>query len=135
MALILWNNNMSVNIKQIDEQHKVWVELINSLYDAMKVGQGKVVLEKIIKDVVDYTSFHFNSEEELFKKHGYSETASHKEIHNKFKAEILEMKKKLEGDSSVSAVNVMNQLKDWLTNHIMIHDKKYAIYLNSKGVY
>ena len=31
-------------------------------------------------------------------------------------------------------VEVMNFLKDWLSNHIQTSDKKYGPFLNSKGV-
>lgn len=135
MALITWNESLSVNIKQIDDQHKIWVGLINSLHDAMKVGQGKAVTEKIIDEVVKYTSFHFDSEEKLFSQHGYPETAAHKKLHKDFVEQINKMKQDMNSGNSVLAIQVMEQLKTWLSKHIMGNDKKYAEYLNAKGVY
>jgi len=135
MALLNWDKSLSVNIKQIDEEHKVWIGLINTLHDAMKLGQGRAALNKIIDEVVNYTYFHFESEEKLFKQHGFPETGSHKKIHDDFVIEIKKMKESLGTEHSVSAIRVMEQLKSWLTNHIMVHDKKYGVYLNSKGVY
>ena len=41
MAIIEWKDEYSVGIQSIDQQHKIWVGLINKLHDAMKKGEGK----------------------------------------------------------------------------------------------
>ena len=46
MSLITWNDNFRVNVREIDEQHKRWVEILNNLYDAMKEGKG---VEKVAR--------------------------------------------------------------------------------------
>ena len=81
MALITWNNNYSVNIKEIDSQHKKLVELVNELYDNMKIGKGKEVTGKVLNDLVKYTESHFAYEEELFKKFKYIEGVKHSQEH------------------------------------------------------
>ncbi len=32
MSLITWNDNFRVNVREIDEQHKRWVEILNGLH-------------------------------------------------------------------------------------------------------
>jgi len=44
MALMTWKADYSVNIKQIDDQHKKLIELINTLHDAMAKGHAKEAL-------------------------------------------------------------------------------------------
>lgn len=44
MAFISWNDRIKVGIKEIDDQHKVLIDYINQLYDAMKARKGKEVL-------------------------------------------------------------------------------------------
>ena len=34
MPIMKWNNELSVNIKEIDDQHKRLIDLINILHDA-----------------------------------------------------------------------------------------------------
>ncbi|HEY3278644.1 MAG TPA: hemerythrin domain-containing protein [Syntrophorhabdaceae bacterium] len=41
MALMAWNDNMSVNIKLVDGQHMKLVELLNEFHDAVKAGSAR----------------------------------------------------------------------------------------------
>ena len=51
MALFVWSDKYSVNIKEIDSQHKKLVDLLNSLHDSMKVGRGSEVLGKTLTEL------------------------------------------------------------------------------------
>ena len=134
MALFTWNDSYSVNIREIDDQHKILVKLINDLHDAMKVGKGKEVMGTTIKELVDYTAYHFDHEEKLFTSNGYPESSQHKAIHEKLIAEVKTLQKNYESGNTVISMEVMNFLKDWLSGHIMGTDKKYSSFLNAKGI-
>ena len=41
MAIIQWNDSLSVNVVEIDKQHQKLVAMINDLNDAMRQGKGK----------------------------------------------------------------------------------------------
>jgi hemerythrin len=71
MAMVTWNDNLSVNVAEIDLQHKKLVGLINELFDAMKIGKGKDVTGKILDGLISYTATHFTQEERYFDKFGY----------------------------------------------------------------
>lgn len=47
MGLIKWNEFYSINIVEIDNQHKKLIDLINPMYDAMKAGNGKEALSTV----------------------------------------------------------------------------------------
>jgi hemerythrin len=134
MALFNWSNEYSVNIKEIDEQHKVLISLINELHDKMKVGKAKEVLGDILDKLIDYTVYHFKHEENLFASNGYPDSNIHKTVHVGLVQQVKEIKKNFEGGKVVLSMEVMNFLKGWLGNHILGTDKKYSSYLNSKGV-
>ena len=134
MALIEWNDNLSVNIAEIDKQHRRLVDMINELNDAMKLGKGNAVLGKIINGLIDYTATHFGTEEKYFKTFGYPDAESHKKEHADFVSKVSEFKSGFnKGKLSVS-VEVMRFLSQWLQNHIKVIDKKYGPFLNEKGL-
>ena len=134
MALMNWESRFSVSIKEIDEQHKKLFEIINSLHDAMKAGKGKDALGKVLSELVNYTVYHFGTEEKMFQKYGYPETALHKKEHADLTKQATELKAKFEKDGGIITIEVMNFLRDWLNNHILKIDMKYIPFLKSKGV-
>jgi len=132
MPFIEWSDKLLTGVKEADEQHKKLVSLINELYDAMKQGKGKEVIDKTLDELVRYAGYHFTTEETLMSKYGYPELQAHKKEHEAFKAKIKEfMEKKAKGEVTLT-VEVMNFLKEWLVKHIMGTDKKYGPFLVEK---
>ena len=134
MNLIDWNDNLSVKISHLDDQHKQLINMINELHNAMSKGQGKLVVNEILKRMTEYTVNHFKSEEMLFEKYDYPETLKHKDEHSAFVGKVADFNSKFEKGELFLSVEVMMFLKDWLINHIAKSDKSYSDYLNSKGV-
>ena len=134
MALISWNENYSVKIKDIDDQHKKLIDMINELHDAMKSGRGKEVVGKTLSELVKYTEQHFSFEEKLFTQHNYPEGRTHSKTHQDLIDQLKEFISKYESGQNTLSIELMNFLRDWLTNHIMGTDKKYTSFLNSKGI-
>ncbi|MBI9044727.1 MAG: hemerythrin family protein [Anaerolineaceae bacterium] len=134
MALITWNENLSVNIQEFDQHHKKLIDMINNLHQAMKQGKGKDVLEDILKGLVEYTDFHFKTEEEYFKKFNYPESRQHIQEHNAFVKKVVDFVDTFKkGDLGLS-IEISSFLSDWLKTHINGTDKKYSTFLNDKGI-
>ncbi len=141
MPLIDWNDNIALDISEIDNQHKQLVNIINEMFDAMKDAKGNDIINDILKKLVDYTDYHFVTEERYFDQFRYSESEHHKKEHrylveqvNEFKKAFDEGKTKRDGSDSALTVDLWKLLKSWLINHIQISDKKYASLFKEKGV-
>jgi len=125
MALIEWNNQYSVGLNLLDDQHKKLFQLLNTLHDAMKNGKGRDLLGKTLDELISYTVTHFRTEEELFDKHKYVGAIKHKAEHAELTKQAVDLKKRFDG-GAVLTLEVMNFLRDWLNTHIMGSDKKYS---------
>jgi hemerythrin len=134
MALITWDESYSVKVKQFDDQHKKLIDMVNELHDAMKVGKGKEVLEKILAGLIQYTVTHFADEDRLMKLHNYPGYEQHKKEHNLLTIRVSDLQRTYHEGSAVLSQSVMTFLKEWLQNHIQGTDKDYGPFLNSKGV-
>ncbi|MDA8140578.1 MAG: bacteriohemerythrin [Desulfobacteraceae bacterium] len=134
MAIIKWSEELNVGIKQIDSQHQQLISIINTLHDHMMQRKGKDVLKTIVDQLADYTRKHFTTEEQLFIKHKYSEATGHKHQHDAFIEKVAGYQNELQKGSNMFSVDVLNFLRDWITNHIKVTDKKYAPFLRAKGV-
>lgn len=134
MPLFQWSNSLSVNVREIDEQHRRLIALINKLFDAMSSGEGKKVLSEVIQGLVDYTVYHFSTEEKYFEQFNYPEATPHKEEHRKFVARVQSFQSEFNEGKTGLSVEMWNFLKDWLVNHIRGTDKKYSRFFNEHGL-
>jgi hemerythrin len=134
MALFEWTDNYSVNVRQLDQQHEKLVDMINELYDAIKRGEDQTILRETLKKLLDYTAYHFVTEERLLQQNGYTQLDKHREEHNVLSWRVLDLRSRHESGEGVQASEVLDFLTGWLKNHIMNSDKKYGTFLNSKGV-
>lgn len=134
MALIKWNNSLSVGVTEIDQQHIQLISLINELNSAMQQRKGKDVLGKTLESLANYTITHFKTEEKYFALYRYPATASHKEEHAAFVNKISELQEKFDRGTMTLSIDLMNFLGDWLKKHINGTDKKYSAFFNEKGL-
>ena len=134
MALIQWNDSFSVNVAEIDRQHQQLIGMINDLNDAMRQGQGKAVMGKIINGLVNYATTHFITEEKYFDKFGYPEAISHKNEHTGFAIKVSEFMDEFEKGNIALPMQILDFLSDWLKNHIKGSDKKFGPFFNEKGL-
>lgn len=134
MENIVWDENYAVGITEIDEQHKKLVNLISVLNEAIYAGQGCEQLEKVFTELVEYTKIHFANEEELLTSNSYPDIEKHKEKHEELTKEVANFQSQFSDGMVFITMQVMEFLKDWLINHILDIDKKYAPFLKDKGV-
>ena len=134
MAFMSWKEEFETNVWEVDTQHRKLLDLLNRLFDAMKVGKGKDVLGPILKELINYTVYHFGTEERLFQQHGYPGLEKHKKEHDDLTRKALELKSAFESGNQTITIEVLNFLRNWLNVHILQEDKKFGPFLNSKGV-
>jgi hemerythrin len=132
--LFPWKDAYSVNVDIVDSQHKVLVDLINELHQAMMARSGKEKMGSILSKLVKYTQSHFKAEEGILQSNQYPDLANHQAEHNRFTQTIMDFQAKFERNEVGLTIELMEFLKDWLIKHIMGVDKKYAAHLNARGV-
>lgn len=134
MALIEWTESYSVNVKQFDQHHQHLFDLINSLHDSMRLGQGRKVIGETLDALVDYTDKHFNAEEEVMRRTGYAGMAAHIEQHKAFRAKAHELARRQHSGGGVVTQEVLDFMRDWLKTHIQRTDRAYTQHMQSSGV-
>jgi hemerythrin len=134
MALITWKNELSVGIDSIDEEHKMLINMINALNDALSDGTANDIIHHIFDGLSVYTSTHFNHEEDLFEQYDYAERTIHKAEHEAFKEQVAELQNKMNSGDFMISIEVLSFLKTWLTHHILKTDMAFSEFLISKGV-
>ena len=133
MSYLKWSDKYSLNVAEIDEQHKKLVSLVNDMYDAMQEGKGRDMIGTVIAEFVDYTDYHFKAEERLLRQNGYPEYDAHKVMHDNLSRKAHSIKEAFERGNTPTAIEVMLLLTNWLNIHILEEDRKYKPYTESRA--
>jgi len=80
--VISWDDSWSVGLTEIDDDHKKLVHILQTLFGALITSQGVEYLGTIIKELLDYTEYHFEHEEMILKSKQYPNLEDHIECHN-----------------------------------------------------
>ncbi len=130
---ITWSGELSVGIEEIDAQHKVLVDLINRMHDAIEEHHGSEVVLGILSDLADYTKIHFAVEESLMRILDYPGYEEHKEIHDELLEHVVELQQKVASGKTAISFELMHFLKSWLSKHILEEDMQYSGFFLSVG--
>ena len=126
MTKIRWQTIFETDIPEVDEQHKKLVAMSNQLEAAGAVGGDTADHEMglVIKKLVDYTQYHFKSEEQTMEAISFSERVDHAALHKKLIDQIVTLLIRIKQQDSVTIIELMGFLRDWLLDHIMYEDSK-----------
>ncbi len=131
---VVWKDEYSVGIETIDDDHRKLLDLINRLQTAVHYNNGESFEREAMKELIDYTKYHFAREEQFMEECDYADFASHKREHARMVEDLNEMLADYEGSRPVVIEKVADFLQDWLIRHIKVSDQKYAPCLREKGM-
>lgn len=131
MEKMIWDSSYSVGIPAIDEQHKILIDMINTMIDNPDADYVSETVSGLLMKATAYAVDHFRLEEDHMASIGYPGLAVHRQEHKKFlvkmaRVSLLVMEKK-EGPTDLLAF-----FKTWLTHHILYSDMKYMKYGEEK---
>lgn len=135
MPFIQWTIKNKVNVKVVDEQHQKLFDILNRLHDAVVRGLEQGVLFAILDELVDYTVYHFQTEEKLFQEHDFPGYVEHKAEHDRLTGTAVELQGKLREGSATLSYELLDFLHDWLMDHTLGLDQEMGPFLNERGVY
>lgn len=126
---VTWDDSYSVGIEAIDRQHRTLLEAVGRVAAEAETGAA-APLSPFLRAVQG----HFRGEEQLFARHGYPEGALHKQHHDVFIGNVIDLEEKLRG-GLVTGGAVVQYLGDWLVNHITHLDTRYTGFLLDAGAF
>lgn len=135
MPLLEWNEDLSIGIASLDEEHKIFFNHLNELYAAIQFGKASMVLEPLLNELIAYSTAHFAREEEYMLTTQFPGYDGHKAEHDKIRQKLAFLQEKSHEHYSVGLSNeTFAFLKDWLTHHILSVDKAFVEHFKAHGI-
>jgi len=131
MAHVPWKERYSIHYKNIDEQHKVLLAILNELVGLIEKGAKAEQVTSIYRKLCQYATLHFTTEERYLHASGYEGLPRQQSEHAWFINRLLELDQSYETSDPTLLEETLAFLKDWYVGHIMRSDQDYADYVKS----
>lgn len=123
---IAWQDDFSVGVDLIDEQHKMLLQVINTFLSSLEENDDRFAIGRSLDEMIKYTEYHFYTEQLLLEKH--PDFLAHLNQH----WQLVKQAKKIQDDFQLHIemkADIFDFLLSWLKDHILGTDKVYFRYL------
>ena len=132
MPFIKWMESYSVHDDKIDDQHKKWIELFNRAHARM-IGiepkdENLGIGEAALTEMIEYTKYHFSSEEMYMRTIGFPMYEEHKNIHQAFAVKLERLFLQMQKGTYVLNSEIIKVSENWFIDHILTEDQKVTKY-------
>jgi hemerythrin len=132
MIDIEWTPELSVGMDEIDQQHQQLYAIIEQLLDARKQNLDHKSILSLLTRLVDYSDYHFRTEDNYMIENEYPLFLSHRKEHLTYIRKMGELIDALENKNASLSHDMLVFLCDWWKRHVSNSDMKFARYINAQ---
>ena len=129
MKDLLWDDSLSVQVQEVDDDHRKLVDLLNMLNHAVNEGESAEYVSAIIDELISCTAWHFKHEERLMVKYNYAGLEEHRREHQELIDSAVDLQQKFQQLGVAPSSEDIEFLEHWLTGHIFGSDMEMGNYL------
>ncbi len=131
MALIQWDEIFTTGIAQVDADHRHLFDLINQVHEAFAT-QDLMQVGAVLDQLVDYSCYHFTTEEAWMWSVGYPKVTEHMRQHDGFARRVTEMQRNYAaGKTAALTSEVLTFVRNWWVTHILESDGKFRRFVDA----
>ena len=128
---IEWQDEYSVGVKELDEQHQHLLNIINTLLKEQRDEYNAVKLSEAISSLIHYAYVHFATEERYLAQTQFPDLKKHILEHVDFIMKTLELSFKVKKGSKDNRLELLRYLKSWFSSHVLGVDRLYIPFLGA----
>ena len=133
MKFFEWNASFATGNEEIDYQHQNLFNMANNLYEMLDSGiEMRLGVEIFLEQLIEYTDYHFSTEERFMEQTNYQEFTQHKAMHDSLRKQVIDFQKKFKDGEADLSQELITFLKSWLLSHIQQTDTKLAKHLSQQ---
>ena len=89
MEKYIWTEDLSVNVKEIDEQHSKLIDFINAAEEKLE-SKDFDSFSDLLQELTEHSNNHFETEEKYFHDFDFEGADNHIKEHTKIKVKLSE---------------------------------------------
>jgi hemerythrin-like metal-binding protein len=110
--------------------------LINRLHEGVLAGTDSSTLVGIFTQLIQETKAHLEHEERLLAKTDFPGIAEHHKGHDAIIGKGLMLQARfMSGSKEPFTMKTVDQIREWLGDHVVESDRLYAEHLNAHGIF
>ena len=129
MKDLVWDKLLSVQVDEIDQDHRRLIDLFNILSHSVADEDAANYIEAVMEELISCTVWHFRHEERFMVKYGYESFTEHKTEHQELIESARALQTKLIQEGKEFSSEDITFLEHWLTGHILTADMKLGAFL------
>lgn len=133
-TLYQWDSRYDLGIEIINREHQKLFSTMNKIIDLTSKESNQEQLVLVIDELIDYSEYHFQSEERILTRHQYPEIKEHQGEHEMFREIVILFKKQFLSGKALLQIDIFNYLANWFAHHVQVTDRKYASFFKDNGI-
>lgn len=131
--VIQWDDDLSVGIFEIDNDHKAMIEQLKNLIDAYHTGKANHKIMELFGFLEEYVKKHLSLEEHYMEKYKYPKLEEHRRQHREFEDHCCALRDeyKEKGGTTRLVILIKQMLVDHFTQHVSSVDREMAEFFKS----
>jgi hemerythrin len=129
-AGVPWTDDLGLGVPPLDAGRDALIRLLDAYVGAFVAGRDREVIDAAFERILDHTHAQFRDEERLMRDAGFPPWLEHAEEHRRRTSELMRLN--LDRDEILQA-DFGERLRDWLTDHVLGSDRRFARYLRALG--
>src|ERR1700761_4677624 len=132
MATLVWNQDFTVGVRSMDDQHGILLDALNELRMALLQGAEGREIREMLARTCDLMRMHLESEDRLLALHRFPGIAAHREEKQRLMARLEQFNVRYEQRQRPAVYELVEFLRKWFTTHTANDKRSYGSYLHSR---
>lgn len=134
----VWTEALSVQVKEIDEQHQQFFKLVNDVLSVLdEANVTKEHAEEVLRQLNEYAQYHLTTEEKYFDQCHYPDAEAHLAAHNAYRETVAKALEQIHQSQDYALLirDITLFAGRWLTEHIRVMDQEYVACFHECGIH
>jgi|ERR1700733_9991560 len=129
------SQSLVVGVEAMDDQRGILMDTLNELRQQLNRGNGSTKLSPQLVRLVEFAEMHFGCEESLLRRYGFPNIEEHSAAHQELLDQMRHAVDRAERGADAEFHRSLSFLRGQYIAHVEKLDRKYAEWLNARGVY